>query len=36
MVSVNGKIPAGSVTLNACDNYNDKKLPLEKCPDRTA
>lgn len=37
MVSVNGKIPAGSVTLNPTEKVlTDRKAPLEKCPDKNA
>ena len=37
MISVNGKIPAGSVTINPTDKIiSDKIAPLEKCPDKNA
>lgn len=37
MVSVNGKIPAGSVTINPTERIIvDKRAPLEKCPDKNA
>ena len=37
MISVNGKIPAGSVTVNPTEKIvNDKIAPLEKCPDKNA
>jgi hypothetical protein len=37
MVSVNGKIPAGSISFNASERFlSDHKLPLEKCPDKSA
>lgn len=37
MISVNGKIPAGSVTINAADQVlTEKRAPLEKCPDKNA
>ena len=37
MVSQNGKIPAGSVTINPTERtVIDKRMPLEKCPDKNA
>lgn len=37
MISVNGKIPAGSVTINPTEKIiADKHAPLEKCPDKNA
>ena len=37
MISANGKIPAGSITLNATTPIlTDKKAALEKCPDKNA
>jgi hypothetical protein len=37
MVSSNGKIPAGTVTLDPADKILlDKRAPLEKCPDKNA
>ena len=37
MVSVNGRIPAGTVTINPTEKIIlDKKTPLEKCPDKNA
>lgn len=37
MISVNGKIPAGSVTLNPTELVlSDRKILLEKCPDKNA
>lgn len=37
MVSTNGKIPAGTVTLNPTEKLLvDKRAPLEKCPDKNA
>ena len=37
MVSQNGKIPAGSVTINPTERtVVDKRMPLEKCPDKNA
>ena len=37
MISVNGKIPAGSVSINATDKQiTEKRSPLEKCPDKNA
>lgn len=37
MVSANGKIPAGTVTLNPTEKIViDKKSSLEKCPDKNA
>ena len=37
MISVNGKIPAGSVTINPTENIlTDKRASLEKCPDKNA
>jgi hypothetical protein len=37
MISVNGKIPAGSVSINPTERVmGDKKVGLEKCPDKNA
>lgn len=37
MISVNGKIPAGSVTINPSEKVlEDRRAPLEKCPDKNA
>lgn len=37
MVSANGRIPAGTVTINPTEKIIlDKKVPLEKCPDKNA
>lgn len=37
MVSQNGKIPAGSVTINPTERtVIDKRMPLQKCPDKNA
>ena len=37
MVSANGKIPAGTVTLTPNEKViTDRRAPLEKCPDKNA
>ena len=37
MISVNGKIPAGSVAINPTENViHEKRSLLDKCPDKNA
>jgi hypothetical protein len=37
MISVNGKIPAGTVSISPTETIlTDRRAPLEKCPDKNA